>query len=389
MAELRRGEDALWEIAVARATKLAQEIQEKGSVTIDLGFSPATESASKTIDPDASASFDVPFLSQATFRALIFASPLLHTFFESDLPQSFLLQPVERHTSTKDALLSVFNDVTAGPSSSSTGPGSMLGGSTPPSRPTGITRDRVKGLLGGLLGEVADAVGTRFQQQTISGPKPSFNRSRGAGGRPLSLEEGARGTSGKMGLVSPAALSSRMERTSLSASNDGSASASAAATASAAAANAAREKEQDATEALRLAQEALSQRDTNQFVIDAPGEGDGDETVERGDEEEDEEDLVDEEAGLTAGAGGVGAAGGGGAQGRVTGKEAQLAKGEYLTGAEIVLNVGEARLTPSPLPPALYRYRSPIGRSTIDYHPSSHRPLVTALYPCFRPLPLP
>lgn len=324
VAELRRGEDALWEIAVARATKLAQEIQEQGSVTVDLDPSPTEDTASKGIDADTSAAFDVPFLSQATFRALIFASPLLHTFFESDLPQSFLLQPVERHTSTKDALLSVFNDVTAGPSSSSTGPGSMLGGSTPASRPTGITRDRVKGLLGGLLGEVADAVGTRFQQQTISGPKPSFNRSRGAGARPLSLEEGARGapgTTGKMGLVSPAALSSRMERTSLSASNDGSAAA-----ASAAAAVAAREKEQDATEALRLAQEALSQRDTNQFVIDAPGEGDGDETIERGEEEDDEEDLVDEEAGLTAGAGG-----GGGAQGRVTGKEAQLAKGECRT----------------------------------------------------------
>ena len=67
-----------------------------------------------------STEFDVPFLSQATFRALILASPILHTFFEQDLPTSFVLQPVERHTSTREAFMSALNDARSAGSPSRT-----------------------------------------------------------------------------------------------------------------------------------------------------------------------------------------------------------------------------------------------------------------------------
>lgn len=303
-AELKRGEDALWEIAGDRAIKLVKEV-EAGKVVVELpseGASTSTDSATSasadtaadastatatkpelTITPDPPsdnpAAFDVPFLSEATFRALILASPVLTTFFEQDLPQSFLLQPVERQTSTKDAFLSALNDAGQGG--------------------RGVTRERVKGLLGGLLGDVADAVGNRLQQQTVSGPKPSFNR--GAGGRGISLEEAARthGAGGKLAPVSPAALGRKTSTASLRGSGPGAAGGAG----------------PDAAEALRLAQEALSQRDTSQFVIDAPGDETEDVDADVGDGGV-EEDLD------IAGGEGVGE------RGRVTGKEAQLAKGE-------------------------------------------------------------
>lgn len=270
-AELKRGEDALWEIAGDRAAKLADEIVKGGEVTIEIRDVDATATAAP---PPSSSEFDVPFLSQATFRALILASPVLHTFFETELPNSFQLPPVEKQTSTKDALLSALNDAGQGG--------------------RGVTRERVKGLLGGLLGDVADAVGTRFQQQTVSGPRPSFNRSKG--GQGLSLEDATR-TGKQLAPVSPAALSAKSSIQTL------------------------REKEkskegQDAAEALRLAQEALSQRDTNQFVIDAPGDETADVDVDADvDDAEEDLDVAAEVAGNAE-------------QGRVTGKEAQLAKGE-------------------------------------------------------------
>ncbi|CAO1633009.1 unnamed protein product [Sympodiomycopsis kandeliae] len=273
--ELHRGEDALWEIAGDRAGKLTAEVSEKGSVTIQ--FPSEAQSTAETEPAEQPVSeFDIPFLSQATFRALVLASPVLHTFFEQELPNSFFLSPVEKHTSTKDAFLSALNDAGQGG--------------------RGVTRERVKGLLGGLLGDVADAVGNRFQQQTISGPKPSFTRSRG--GQGVSLEEATRtsrnSAGGKLAPVSPAALSAKTSMQSLQEKQKS-------------------REGQDATEALRLAQEALSQRDTNQFVIDAPG----DETEDAGAEVEEAEDDLD-----------IGSAGleGSREQGRVTGKEAQLAK---------------------------------------------------------------
>lgn len=298
-AELERGEGALWEIAGDRATKLAQEV-ESGTVTVTISApsaeipAPSSETESKkdtqpaqqpalTITPEnatsdqGTSSFDVPFLSQATFRALILASPILHTFFEQDLPTSFLLQPVERQTSTKEAFLSALNDATG------QGAGKA------------VTRERVRGLLGGLLGDVADAVGNRLQQQTVSGPKPSFDRA-GKRGRGLSLEEAARTQGSRLAPVSPAALSQKSSTAALrkQAAED-------------------EKRERDASEAVRLAQEALvSQRDsTQQFVIDAPG----DETADGAEDVEEEEDLV--MGGLTDGVG---------EEGKLTGKDAQLAK---------------------------------------------------------------
>lgn len=296
-SELKRAEDALWEIAGDRAAKLAAEVA-KGQVTVEIQTSTEDKAKPTPRDPDSTepavepqltvttdqdtaatpqaSEFDVPFLSQATFRALILASPVLHTFFEQELPNSFHLTPVEKQTSTKDAFLSALNDAGQGG--------------------RGVTRERVKGLLGGLLGDVADAVGNRLQQQTVSGPKPSFNRSRG--GQGLSLEEATRtsrtNSGSKLAPVSPAALSAKSSMQTL------------------------REKDiksqqgKDATEALRLAQEALSQRDTNQFVIDAPGDENEDITYEAEDPEEDLDVTAE--------------VGGSSEQGRVTGKEAQLAK---------------------------------------------------------------
>ena len=273
-AELHRGEDALWEIAGDRAGKLVRRIEAGEDVQAHV---PASTAA-----PVAPTAFDVPFLSLPTFRALILSSPLLHTFLESDLPQSFILEPPARQTSTKDAFLSAFNDA----ANAAQGVGTSTG------KPV-ITRERFKGLFGGLIGEVANRVG----QQTISGPKPSFSSR--AGGRTLSLEEAA-GRGSKLAPVSPAALGGR--KPSIAALQVESKEA------------AKGEKQvQDATEALRLAQEALLQRDTNQFVIDAPGE----ETADAPGESVEDLDIdLDAEEGSAT-------------QSRVTGKEAQIAKGEY------------------------------------------------------------
>ncbi|CAO1637855.1 unnamed protein product [Parajaminaea phylloscopi] len=291
--ELHRAEAVVWELAADRAEELTK-LAESGPVTLSsseqeertLGSSSAAQ-PSLTVTPEAtesadeatpsSSAFDVPFLSQATFRALILASPILHTFFEQDLPASFLLRPVERHTSTKEAFLSALNDATG------QGAGKA------------VTRERVKGLLGGLLGEVADVVGNRLQQQTVIGPKPSFDRA-GKKGRGLSLEEAARTQGSKLAPVSPAALSHKSSAAALRQREES-------------------RKERDAAESVRLAQEALlSQRDSSQqFVIDAPG----DETGDAGEEPEEEvEDLVMGE-GLTVGVG---------EEGRLTGREAELAK---------------------------------------------------------------
>lgn len=304
--ELERGENALWEIAGDRAAKLNKEV-ELGGVTVEIsepssrlvnenqggesskGSTAAPHQPSFTVTPDATSdptgstsSFDVPFLSQATFRALILASPILHTFFEQDLPASFLLQPVERQTSTKEAFLSALNDATG------QGAGKA------------VTRERVKGLLGGLLGDVADVVGNRLQQQTIIGPKPSFDRA-GKRGDGMSLEEAAKAQDSKLAPVSPAALSHKSSTAAMRLQEDS--------------------KERDTAEAVRLAQEALlSQRDsTQQFVIDAPG----DETADTGEEHEEEVDDLVMDEGLTESVG---------EEGKLTGKEAELAK--HLRSAE-------------------------------------------------------
>lgn len=149
----------------------------------------------------------------------------------------------------------------------------------------------------------------------------------------MSLEEATRtsrtSSGGKLAPVSPAALSAKHSMQSL---RDGEKS----------------QEGKDATEALRLAQEALSQRDTNQFVIDAPG----DETEDVGVDADDAEDDLIASADVE----------GASQQGRVTGKEAQLAKGEHDT--EMHAATASLILTstlPRPPPP-----RPPLSRSTID-----------------------
>lgn len=298
-AELTRAEGALWEIAGDRAKKLESEVASGKVITVDMpveGAASTTTSSNPglTISPpdgatsssSETASFDTPFLSEATFRALVLASPILHDFFESDLPASFALRPASKvPASTKDALLSAFNDV----SSQGT---------------KGVTRERVKGLLGGLLGDVADAVGGRVGGTTVSGPKPSFAKSAGPGGMGgLSLEEAARTQAGgRLAPVSPAALSAKRSMQSMRTTST-------------------EEEERrahDAADEVRRAHEALerSRRDAEkqQFVIDAPGEEGGgvDETIDDDAAEEADADLLGEGERKE--------------QGKLTGREAQLAK---------------------------------------------------------------
>lgn len=286
-AELTRAEAALWEIASDRATKLEKEVASGAKVTVEMPSEQAepastTAAAASSSSSDPASAFDVPFLSEATFRALVLASPILHTFFETDLPASFHLQPPQKvPASTKDALLSAFNDV------------SLQG-------TRGVTRERVRGLLGGLLGDVADAVGGRVGGQTVSGPKPSFARSTAAG---ISLEEAARQGGGRLAPVSPAALSAKrsmqgMQQQAMSSDSKGDE----------------ERRAHDAADEVRRAHEALerSRRDAEkqQFVIDAPGEeSTADDTVDDIDDEA--EDLLGQEQQE---------------KGKLTGKEAQLAK---------------------------------------------------------------
>lgn len=151
-AELERGEEALWEIAASRAVKLAQQVE--AGTYVDSPRAEVTAPKAK----DEGEAFDVPFLSASAFAVLVHKSPLLREFFETDLPGSFRLEaPAPQAESAREALATLAAVAVTG------------GGGG------GATAKRVRGLLGGLLGEVGDRVGKVTGRETRTGPKPSFS----------------------------------------------------------------------------------------------------------------------------------------------------------------------------------------------------------------------
>lgn len=201
-AELNRASDALWEIAVDRAGKLtaqtetggdgqsAQSKNEDGEDT-----TPASEpskASSRTADgpvaqQDKTIGQHVPFLSLPSFRMLVLSSPVLESFFKSDLTDSFYLDPVER---SQSGGAYAWHTAPSLPGAPRAVPGASKESSWATSEATysrDVTtgaRGKVVGFLGNLLGEegkakmnqLADQVGQRLQTHTVTGPRPSFGR---------------------------------------------------------------------------------------------------------------------------------------------------------------------------------------------------------------------
>ncbi|KAN0059926.1 hypothetical protein ACQY0O_007899 [Thecaphora frezii] len=230
--ELERGSDALWEIAADRAGKLTAQVAATQPATAQGAANANTNAtaaaAGADVDrtegekppPQASEAAplaaaatpkteavgqDVPFLSLAAFRMLVLSSPVLESFFESDLTPSFYLEPVERSQSggayawhTAPNLPGVPRAVPgAAPGSSSK---EAWAGGAEASYSRDVTtgaRGKVVGFLGGLLGEegkakmnaLADQVGQRLQTHTVSGPKPSFGRKETLDGGRMDTQE--------------------------------------------------------------------------------------------------------------------------------------------------------------------------------------------------------
>ncbi|UZJ56749.1 hypothetical protein CBS101457_006069 [Exobasidium rhododendri] len=227
--ELTRGLDALFEIAMDRASKITPDDYVK------LPSSSKSESTTANVDQP----FDTPFLSLDRFQSLVKSSPLLSTFFELDLPSSFYLVPPTPQQETPRELLATLAAVAV------TGGG---GGDA--------TRKRVKGLLGGLWGEVADRAGRVTGRETRTGPRPAFGREERLRGEEM---EAKGSKSGKVPSSQAVSMGTDLE---------------------------------DAEESLKLATQRLTDVDRNHFIIDEPAM---DISQGEGEEEEGEEDF---EAGL-------------------------------------------------------------------------------------------
>lgn len=143
--ELDRGLDALFDIAMDRASKITEQ---------EYTAPPRT-----TPFIDENEVFDEPFLTLDTFKKLVKESPLLETFFTVDLPSSFYLVPPPPPQETTREALATLAAVAV------TGGG---GGDA--------TRKRVKGLLGGLWGDLTDRAGKVTGRETRTGPRPAFGR---------------------------------------------------------------------------------------------------------------------------------------------------------------------------------------------------------------------
>ncbi len=370
-SELERASEALWEIAVDRAGKLNAESSTGGKPGSssnedgedskpDAGSSLPTSAAGDKAS-DATIGQDVPFLSLASFRMLVLSSPVLESFFKSDLADSFYLESVERSQSggayawhTAPSLPGAPRAVPGATKESSTGEATYSRDVT-----TG-TRGKVVGFLGNLLGEegkakmnqLADQVGQRLQTHTVTGPRASFGRNSTLDGGKMDTQElrekealerkrAAEERKSTLGnrlfnaLRAPARTPSTQDLKGAAAEQE----ASASATTSASAADRGRtlqkqpptskadkrvslrgtdlstEGPKAAAEALRAAQEALLQ-ERPAFVIDEVGEddGEGDDAVEAGGEVEDLGDVVGEPQESHD------------AQGLLSGREAQMAK---------------------------------------------------------------
>lgn len=220
-SELERASDALWEIAVDRAGKLKAEAEtKKGDDSSQdgedskTGAGPSKPSATQvpvSTEPTAAVAKDgkasqetigqdVPFLSLASFRMLVLSSPVLESFFKSDLTESFYLEPVER---SQSGGAYAWHTAPSLPGAPRAVPGASKESSWATSEATysrdvttGV-RGKVVGFLGNLLGEegkakmnqLADQVGQRLQTHTVTGPRPSFGRNSTLDGGKMDTQE--------------------------------------------------------------------------------------------------------------------------------------------------------------------------------------------------------
>ncbi|KAJ9480075.1 Thermoresistant gluconokinase [Pseudozyma hubeiensis] len=204
-SELDRASDALWEIAVDRAGKLTAEAESKGdgktvSSTKEDGEDPIEQAAAVASQQDKTIGQDVPFLSLASFRMLVLSSPVLESFFKSDLTESFYLEPVER---SQSGGAYAWHTAPSLPGAPRAVPGASKESSWATSEATysrDVTtgaRGKVVGFLGNLLGEegkakmnqLADQVGQRLQTHTVTGPRPSFGRNSTLDGGKMDTQE--------------------------------------------------------------------------------------------------------------------------------------------------------------------------------------------------------
>lgn len=366
--EVERSLETFWNIAGERASKVTS-----GELKFDEPELPSTNQEPSTTTKTAPVGQDVPFLSLATFRMLVLSSPVLETFFERDLASSFMLTEAERsetggafawHTAqgaprlvpgSKEALNSKTSSSDLSKDFSSGGGHPTSGNYAYSKDVTPGARGKALGFLGGLLGEegkmkmnqLVDNVGQRLQTHTVVGPKPSFgnNKTTLDGNRidtdEIKMKEEADaqkngGISGltRWGLGARLAdavrgqTSSQPSTTTINPSTLPTPRGRPAERVSALQSKAQEDRQAKrnslrgldlsssgpagAAESLRAAAAAIQER--THFVIDGPGnDGDGDE-VEDGEVDGENEVLLGEERAED--------------RGEITGKEAQLAKGE-------------------------------------------------------------
>ncbi|SOV03675.1 uncharacterized protein UDID_05502 [Ustilago sp. UG-2017a] len=375
-AELDRASEALWEIAVDRADKLKTEAESKGDT--DKTTKPSNEdgedskggaaaaAASKEVKdsktPSDTIGQDVPFLSLASFRMLVLSSPVLESFFKSDLTESFYLEPVER---SQSGGAYAWHTAPSLPGAPRAVPGASKENSWATSEATysrDVTtgaRGKVVGFLGNLLGEegkakmnqLADQVGQKLQTHTVTGPRPSFGRNSTLDGGKMDTQElrekeaeGRRKAAEERKSTLGNRLFNALRAPARTQSTQDLKAAAGATPTSATSPSGSQEERgrtlekqssqtskvdkrislrgsdlstagpKAAAEALRAAQEALLQ-ERPAFVIDEVGEDEGDDGAEGAAEVEDLSDVVDEAT-----------QGGQRAEGLLSGKEAQMAK---------------------------------------------------------------
>jgi hypothetical protein len=155
-----------------------------------------TSKGSAPLEP-ADEAFDQPFLALSVFTKLVQSSPVLSHFFEQDLSSSFQLRaPAPQQESAREALATLAAVAVTGGG----------GGQS--------TARRVRGLLGGLLGEVGDRVGKVTGRETRTGPLPSFGQQ-----TPASLAESST-SQAALGAKTAAAASSSLGRSVQDAEED-------------------------------------------------------------------------------------------------------------------------------------------------------------------------
>lgn len=254
--ELNRGLDALFEIAASRASKLPSKpaaTAESSSSSVTAPTAQMAADGNTILEEKDAESFDEPFLSLKRFTSLVEASPILTQFFQHDLANSFhLTAPAPPAESARDAIATLAAVAVTG------------GGGG------GATRKRVKGLLGGLWGEVADRAGKVTGRESRRGPLPAFG---GREGNTTNLEAGVVGADVKeaKGVSKiPASASGQSMTTTTSTTLDG------------------------AEERLRVATKRLVEADRSHFVIDEPGNASASAIGEEGEEEEEEEGGVED-----------------------------------------------------------------------------------------------